>query len=173
MPDLKAILAPGPTLAFDGWRSSNGKMQLGLDLPIYLPVTVAASPRFLGPLFQPRLRFKLNDVAGVSKFDLLALVGPNFSGDQFNEYYYSVAARFATAERPAFEAQSGYSGSTLQLVLSRRTKKFYLTAAARYDNLSGATFADSPLVKRSNSMFIEFAVAYLFLKSERTIETND
>src|SRR3546814_5015082 len=57
---------------------------------------------------------------------------------------------YATADRPAYDAKSGYAGSQFLMSLSKRYPKYWLGAFARWDSLAGAVFADSPLVKRDH-----------------------
>ena len=65
-------------------------------------------------------------------------------------YFYSVAPEFATATRPAYEAPGGYAGWRAIAAFSRRFGNAWLGAFVRYDDLHGAVFAPSPLVRQRN-----------------------
>jgi outer membrane scaffolding protein for murein synthesis (MipA/OmpV family) len=48
---------------------------------------------------------------------------------------------------------------------SRRYPRFWVSAFARYDNLSGAVFADSPLVKKQESFMAGVGIAWILAES--------
>jgi len=57
--------------------------------------------------------------------------------------------------------------------MSRRFEHVWMGGFVRYDNLSGATFEDSPLVENSHSVMGGFAVAWIFKKSSRMVYRQD
>ena len=68
--------------------------------------------------------------------------------------------------RPAYSAGGGYSGSTLTVGLRKRYKQFIFNAFVSADFLQGASFEDSPLVKRETTMMSGFNVSWIFFKSK-------
>ena len=56
--------------------------------------------------------------------------------------------RFATPERPAYEAKGGYSGAAFAASLTRRFRKIWVGGFARYESLKGVAFEASPLMRR-------------------------
>ena len=44
--------------------------------------------------------------------------------------------------------------------------RFWVGAFARYDNLSGAAFVDSPLVKDKESFMVGIGVAWILMESK-------
>lgn len=92
-------------------------------------------------------------------------VGPMFASEPYHAYFYQVHPTQVASGRPAYDAEAGYSGSRLTVGVSRRLGRYWLGAFARYDNLSGATFADSPLVETEHSLMIGAGVAWVFAES--------
>jgi len=108
-----------------------------------------------------------------SGWNLGLLTGPLFADRRYEDYFYSVAPRFATADRPAYQARGGYAGTELLAALSKRYPSRWFGAYARYDTLSGASFAASPLVKRSGSWSAGVGIAWIIRQSSRLVEAED
>jgi outer membrane scaffolding protein for murein synthesis (MipA/OmpV family) len=175
MPDLKPTLELGPSLELHLWRSADRATKLDLVLPLRVPVTLESSPRALQWLFGPRLNIDIENVAGRAGWNFGAGVGPVFAADKFHDYFYSVPARFATAGRPEYRADGGYSGMHALAALSKKYPKYWVGAFLRYDWLSGAQFDDSPLVRRQNYLAGGFGFAWMIGESKRrvTIEPDE
>jgi MipA family protein len=173
MPDLRPTIEVGPSLDVHLWRSADERMKLDLVMPLRVPVTIESSPESLGWIFSPRLNLDIEDVAGYTGWSFGAGIGPLFAADRFHEYFYSVAPRFATAARPAYEADGGYSGTHVLASLSKRFPKYWVGAYVRYDMLSGAAFDDSPLVKRKSYLAGGVGIAWMLGESKRRVETDD
>ena len=56
---------------------------------------------------------------------------------------------------------------------SKRFPKFWVGAFARYDNLGGATFADSPLVRQQDYVAAGVAVAWVLGESSTRVMVDD
>ena len=67
----------------------------------------------------------------------------------------------------------GYSGATFFATTSRRFEKFWVGAYVRYDNLSGAVFDPSPLVKQNYAWAGGLAIAWVFAESGTKVVTPD
>lgn len=68
--------------------------------------------------------------------------------------------------RPAFVADGGYGGAWLLAGASRYlSRNIWMGGFVHYRNLSGASFADSPLVETPHAFIAGFVVAYLFARS--------
>jgi MipA family protein len=173
MPDLRPTIEVGPSLDVHLWRSADERMKLDLVMPLRMPVTIESSPESLGWIFSPRLNLDIEDVAGYTGWSFGAGVGPLFAADRFHEYFYSVAPRFATTVRPAYEADGGYSGTHVLASLSKRFPKYWVGAYVRYDILSGAAFDDSPLVRRKSYLAGGIGIAWMLGESKKRVETED
>ena len=158
MPDLKATFEIGPQVDLTLWRSENRARFVKLRLPLRAAFTVEGPPQGVGWVFHPNLNLDITDLPGLPGWNLGLVAGPVFGNQRQNAYYYGVAPQYATPARPAYEADAGYAGRQFLVGVSRRFPKFWVGGLRRYDNLSGATFADSPLVQEKNNFAAGFAV---------------
>jgi outer membrane scaffolding protein for murein synthesis (MipA/OmpV family) len=173
MPDLRSTLEVGPSLDFHLFRNEDAKIKFDLRLPLRAAVTVAASPRYIGWTFTPRFALDLGDPFGYDGWNLGVLLGPLFAARRYDEYFYSVAPQYATVSRPAYQASGGYAGTQALTAMSKRFPRFWVGAYARYDTLSGAAFAPSPLVKRDGYWSAGFGISWMIHRSAETVEVPD
>jgi outer membrane protein len=172
MPNLRPTLELGPSLDVHLWRSSDTNMKLDLVMPLRVPITLESSPQTLGWNFSPRLNLDVENVGGYEGWNFGVGAGPLFGAARYHQYFYSVAPRFATAERPAYEARGGYSGMHLLAAISKRFPGYWVGAYMRYDNLNSAVFADSPLVRQQNYLTGGIGIAWMIGKSKRMVEVE-
>lgn len=163
MPDLQPLLELGPSLKLDLWRE--GSERLRFDGALRAAITVGGGEvQQQGWVLQPRL-----DYARSGETNIGISAGPLFATRAFHGYYYDVVPGDATAQRPAYRADGGYSGFRLTLTLSRRTGGWYTGAFVRYDDLSGVAFEDSPLVAEGHAVTAGFSVARVVRQSRREV----
>lgn len=173
MPDLRPTLELGPSVELHLWRSVDRDVKVDLVLPVRAPVTLESSPQLIGWVFSPRINLDVEDIGGEDGWNFGVGVGPLFADDRYHEYFYNVAPAFATAERPTYDAGGGYSGAHLLTAVSKRFPRYWVGAYVRYDVLSGATFEDSPLVRRKNYLAGGFGIAWMIGKSKRMVKAED
>ncbi|HKQ14064.1 MAG TPA: MipA/OmpV family protein [Steroidobacteraceae bacterium] len=169
MPDLQPTLELGPSVEVHLWRSADRDTKLDLIMPLRVPITLESSPRSLQWTFAPRLNIDFENFGGHAGWNFGAGVGPVFAADKFHEYFYSVPAQFATAQRPEYRADGGYSGMHVLAAVSKRFPKYWFGAFLRYDWLGGAEFEDSPLMRRENSLAGGFGFAWMIRESKRKV----
>jgi len=173
MPDLQPTVEFGPALDLHLWRSHDRRYKLDLRLPVRGAVTVMGAVDGAGWEFSPRLTLDITDVAGLDGWNLGLLAGPMYGSERSHDYFYSVAPQYATADRPAFDADAGYAGSQFLMSASKRFSKYWLGAFVRWDSLNGAVFADSPLVKSENYFAAGVGIAWIFRKSSTLVEAEE
>jgi MipA family protein len=175
MPNLSGTFEVGPnlnfTLAGSTRSSSNGRWKLDLRLPVRAAVTLERSPRFVGTTFSPNLNLDVGGIAG--GWNLGVLAGPVFADRKFHSYFYGVDSAYATAGRPAYQARGGYAGWRAVTATSRRFGNTWVGAFARYDNLGGAAFDDSPLVRRKSAVTFGFGVSWILATSSELVNATD
>ncbi|WP_018608468.1 MipA/OmpV family protein [Uliginosibacterium gangwonense] len=171
MPDLKPMFEFGPSLDVNLWKESEQGAKLRLLMPMRAAFTVQTQPKWAGWVFQPRLNLDLPKVGGAWNVGLVA--GPVFATRQQHAYIYNVDAAYARADRPAYQAKGGYSGTQFLVSLSRKYESVWLGAYVRYDNLRGAAFVDSPLVRRRDYLSAGFAITWTMARSSELIESAD
>ena len=142
-------------------------------MPLRAAITVENSPQSIGWVFHPKLNMDITDLPGMPGWNLGLLAGPVFGNQRQNAYYYSVAPQYATLERPAYEANAGYAGMQYTMALSKRFPKFWVGTFLRYDNLSGATFESSPLVKQKDYFAGGVAITWVLGESSSRVQVND
>ncbi|MEF8720311.1 MAG: MipA/OmpV family protein [Candidatus Accumulibacter necessarius] len=173
MPNLEATFEIGPQMDITFWRSENRARFVKLLLPLRAAFTVESSPQDVGWVFHPRVNMDITDLPGMPGWNLGLLAGVVFGNQRQNAYYYSVAPQYATAMRPAYQAGGGYAGTQYLVALSKRFPKFWLGGFARYDNLSGATFEESPLVRQKDYFAAGFSVNWILGESSTRVRVDD
>lgn len=173
MPDLRSTLELGPSLDFHLAHSDDSHIKFDLRMPLRTAVTVEASPKFIGWTFTPRFALDVVDPFSLAGWNAGFLVGPLFADRRYHDYFYSVAPQYATASRPAYTATGGYAGTQTIGSLSKRFPHFWVGAYVRYDTLSGAAFADSPLVQRNSYWSAGFGISWMIHRSTQTVEVPD
>jgi outer membrane scaffolding protein for murein synthesis (MipA/OmpV family) len=173
MPDLAATFEIGPELDVTLWRSANRARFVKLLLPLRAAYTLEHSPRTIGWVAHPKLNVDITDISGLPGWKFGVLAGPLFGDQRQNAYFYSVDPQYATATRPTYAAQSGYAGMQVLASASKRFRKTWVGAFVRYDNLAGARFEDSPLVRTRNYLAGGVAVSWIFGESATRVRVDD
>lgn len=173
MPDLRPMVELGPGIDVRLWRSTADQMRLDLRLPVRTAITIQTGPRQVGWLFSPVLSLGISNVAGWSGSHLGVQAGPLFADRSYNQTFYGVPPAYATPTRPAYSANGGYSGAQLTLSLSKRFSRYWIGAFVRYQNISGAVFADSPLVLQKQNVLFGVGATWIFAESSRLVNSND
>jgi outer membrane scaffolding protein for murein synthesis (MipA/OmpV family) len=170
MPDLDPAVEIGPALEVHLVNDDSRKYTLDLRLPLRAVVTTGLD--HIGWVAHPNLNLDVRNPLGWQDWRLGLLAGPMFGDRKYHDYFYGVAPEFATAQRPAYEADGGYAGSAAIGALSRRFPKFWIGGFLRLDTLSNATFEDSPLVKDRSFATAGFAITWVFKESKTLVETG-
>jgi outer membrane scaffolding protein for murein synthesis (MipA/OmpV family) len=173
MTDLEATFEIGPEMDVTFWRSENRARFVKLLLPLRAAVTLEGSPKSIGWVFHPKLNMDITDLPNMPGWNLGMLAGPLFGDKRQHAYYYSVESQYATAARPAYDASAGYAGMQFLVALSKRFPGFWVGSFIRYDNLSGATFVNSPLVRQKDYFAGGLAITWILGESSTRVMVND
>ena len=173
MPDLRSTVEVGPQLNVHLWRSADQRVKLDLRLPLRTALTLQAAPHYVGVFIEPHFALDLAQFQGDDGWKLGLLAGPLFADRRYDDYFYTVAPQFAAADRPTYTAHGGYAGSEALASLTRRYPRFWVGAYLRHDSLAGASFENSPLVRRDSYWSAGFGVAWLIRQSDRLVESDD
>lgn len=167
MPDLDPIVEFGPVADLLLHEQDN-KARWRLRLPLRAVIaTDLRSAQYAGWRFNPHLNYHIPNL--IDHWSLGLNAGPLFATRAYHDYYYSVAPTYATAQRPAYEADAGYSGSAVFASLSKHTRRFWFGGYLRYDTLKGAAFSDSPLVETEQVWSGGLGFAWKFAFSKETV----
>ena len=171
MPDLKGTGEIGPNLNLALASSAGQRWKVDLRLPVRGAITFQRSPEFVGWTFSPNVNLDVGGVGG--GWNLGMLTGPVFADRKFHSYYYGVDPAYARPDRPAYQAHGGYAGWRLVTATSRRFGNAWVGAFVRYDNLHGAAFADSPLVRRNSELTFGFGVSWILATSKELVASGE
>jgi outer membrane scaffolding protein for murein synthesis (MipA/OmpV family) len=167
MPGLDPVFEAGPELRWRAWQRADEHLALYLKLPLRAAVAVSGKGlESVGWFASPALNLELREWPAAG-WKIGFGGGPVFGDAQYHAYYYEVAPRFASAGRPAYEADGGYGGLQWNASVSRRRGKLWMATFLRMQYLGGATFEDSPLVGTDTSLSAGIAFAWVFAQSAR------
>lgn len=163
MPDLDLMIQVGPSLEF--LLSDKNYFDIRFEVPLRVAYALDfKQAENIGYLIEPRFSFNHHRSAKTGLAHK-ATVGLKFATQDFHQYYYDVADEFVTADRAAFNSDSGYGGSFLKYRISYKSDDFVYWAFFRYQSLRGAVFEDSPLVLEKDYYFIGIGFAWIFANS--------
>jgi outer membrane scaffolding protein for murein synthesis (MipA/OmpV family) len=168
MPDIDPTIELGPMLKVLLAASDNRNHALSVRIPVRAVISV---PDFdnRGWVFVPYLNYDIFNVFGQKWLEFGASVGVIYGSEKFHDYYFQVDPQYATPTRPAYDAKAGYSGTQFTVTLSKRFESFYIGGYARYENLSGTAFEDSPLVRQDHLFLAGVVVTWIFAKSSEMV----
>lgn len=173
MPDLDPLIELGPELElkFTNQPSRHGNWFFAPQLRGAVSLD-GLSPDWRGLTFSPELRYVRHLEKKGSRLKLR--LTPTFASSDYMEYYYQVDPAFADTQRPAYQASSGYLGTTLGLSVQHPvTDAFEIRAGVRIGMLQGARNEASPLFTDDTTQSVYVAFLYKFWASKRTTTAED
>lgn len=165
MPDIDWVGEIGPRLR--AHILDQGKHRLNFNLPVrYVFSTDFRRADDRGYLFQPELEYRNSNIFD-EELEGTILLSMIFASDQLMDYFYEVPAEYSHPERPSFQAQGGYLGTSLTLGASREMAedaRFFVGAKLDY---YGFSMNDrSPLFKDPLNLTFALGFSYRLLESE-------
>lgn len=167
MPDLGTLIEFGPRLR---WKLGDGPGggRWRLDLPLRGVFDLSDGAAHRGMSLEPEVHFRRESPTG---WTYSMSFGAIFADQRLAGTFYTVAPRYATTERPAFEAKPGLVAWRVGTTLSRRlSPDWRVFGFARVDHLAGAANRDSPLVRRDSGVTAGFGLSYTWLRSDTQVE---
>ena len=158
MPALRPAFEMGPSLNIKlSCDSSSNRWILRLPFRGVVGADFSKVER-IGLVFNPQLVYQYK--TSFSDVRVEARAGVLFADNDYHNYYYSVAEKYASASRPEFSAPGGYSGAVFKVSVKKRFEKLWLATTLRYDALSGAAFQSSPLLESHSSYAISAGLGW-------------
>lgn len=174
MPDLDAVFEVGPSIEICLWNECGAERVAQFRLPVRAVFsTDFGSIESRGGMLFPHFNLDLRDIGPGGGWRFGASLGALYATERYHDYYYEVLPAYATATRPAYDADGGYSGARVAVTLSKRFRHWWVGGFIRYDDLSGTAFADSPLMRIDHSLQAGFGVAWVFDESDERVESQD
>ena len=172
MDRLDPLIEAGVELEMNFWRSPGRKQKFSLVLPLRMAFSIGDPlMEYQGWTFSPYLNYRIFEwkegPENLTRYSFS--LGPLYADRRFHDYFYSVYREFVTADREAYSADGGYSGSRVTFSISHYRKNYFVGAFLRYDNLDDAVFVDSPLVDTTDYYAVAFALSWIFYNSEKTV----
>jgi hypothetical protein len=171
MPDLAPTLELGPNLNVELLRSPDSRLRLDLRLPLRAAVAVQRSPEVVGLTFSPNLNLDIGNVAG--GWALGPSGRPGIRRPQVPRLLLQRRPDPCDRQRAAYQAAGGYGGWRALAATSRRIGTTWVGAFVRYDNLRGAAFEASPLVRRDHQVTVGLGVSWVFASSAQQVWSSD
>jgi len=174
MPDLDFMFQLGPELEvrLSDPDSQPGQYFLALQLRAAVSID-GRSAASRGALMNTVFEYRRDGLFGGD--NLLSLrFKPTWASEDYMDYYYEVAPAFATIGRPAFDASSGYLGSTFTAALTRQINdKLTFGISASYHRYNGAENEASPLFRSDSGTTVQAALVWTLAESERRARSQD
>jgi hypothetical protein len=167
MPNLGTLIEFGPRLR---WRLGDGPGggRWRLDLPLRGVFDLSDHAAHRGMSLEPEVHFRRESPTG---WTYSMSFGAIFADQRLADTFYAVAPRYATADRPAYDAKPGLVAWRVGTTLSRKLgPDWRVFGFARVDHLAGAANRDSPLVRRDTGATAGFGVSYTWLRSDTLVD---
>lgn len=165
MPNLGTLLEIGPRLKVN-LANPTPASRIRLDLPLRGVVEVRSGARGQGWTFEPKVVFEANGPQENWTFD--ANIGMVIGERKVNRYFYEVQPEYATAARPAYEADAGLMlvrvGASSSRLLNPDLRVY---GFVRYESYASAANRDSPLMQRKDGMSAGLAFAWTIRRSSQ------
>ncbi len=167
MPDLGTLVEFGPRLKLDlGPAPGGGAWRAELPLRGVFDLSDGAAHR--GVAFEPTLFYERRSASGWSYSTGVSAI---FADRKLADTFYGVAPRYATAQRPAYTAESGLAAWRLSLTATRKlAPDWRLFTFARLQTVAGTANEDSPLVRRKTGATVGVGLAWTWAQSDRPAE---
>jgi outer membrane protein len=164
MPNLGTLLELGPRLKVNLFNPSP-RSRVRLDLPLRGVIEVRSGARTQGWTFEPKIVYEARGNAQENwTFD--ANVGMVIGDRRINSYFYEVQPQYATAARPAYEADAGLMlvrvGASSSRLLNPDLRVF---GFVRFESYANAANRDSPLLQRNTGVSAGLAFAWTIKRS--------
>ncbi|MDJ0833405.1 MAG: MipA/OmpV family protein [Gammaproteobacteria bacterium] len=158
MDELDASIELGPSLEYR--LQHDARTEIWLELPLRFAYSVNSELESIGHTFNPRLAWRK---PARDKYDwkLNLTTGLLYADQDYHNYFYQVSSDEVTADRPLYDAGSGYSGLRLDFTYSKRIQRWWLGGFIRYDDISDSEFESSPLVTDSSNWLAGFGLAWI------------
>jgi MipA family protein len=85
---------------------------------------------------------------------LSAQISAAWATSRHHRYFYDVEPEEARPDRPTYQAHGGYNGRYLLLGATRRFNQWWFGSFVRWDDLNDVAYADSPLVRQKQNVWI-------------------
>lgn len=167
MPNLGTLIEFGPRMR---WKLGDGPGggRWRFDLPLRGVFDLSDRAAHRGMSLEPEVHFRRESPTG---WNYSMSFGVIFADQRLADTFYEVAPRYATAERPAYEAKPGLVAWRVGTTVSRKLgPDWRVFGFARVDHLAGAANRASPLVRRDAGLTAGIGASYTWLRSDTLVD---
>ncbi|MEJ2603157.1 MAG: MipA/OmpV family protein [Gammaproteobacteria bacterium] len=166
MPDLGFLFEAGPELEIRLNDPADEAHTLKLELPLRGVFSWDDEGlRSRGVVFNPELEYEKEEWLG-SPWELSLSVAPVFATRELHDYFYTVEPVYATPDRPAYRAGSGYLQTEFGFRVTRRDPKRFLFFGLTVNSHTGSSNEASPLYRNDFTWAVYAGVIYAIWQSE-------
>lgn len=166
MPDLGTLVEFGPRVKWHLGAGPAGS-RLRAEAALRGVLDLSDGLAYRGLAFEPRLVLENRSRSGWNHSASVGLVAGN---RRLGDTLYGVAPEFATANRPAFVADSGLVAWRLGLATSKSLNRDWLLFGfARLDSVAGAANRASPLVEQRSGATVGLGLSYTWARSSTLV----
>jgi MipA family protein len=172
MPELNPLLEMGPVIKYFFYR---GERSSGLDLQAAVRGVISVDKDNFDVRYEGKRAFLTLVMTGPdtqpgAPWSAGFRVGVDFADHEYNSYFYNVTDEEALPDRSRYRSGGGYGGLSISGYLLREvTPTLSVSMYGRWDNIDGAIYEDSPLVKAGDSFVLGAAMIWQLGESERRV----
>lgn len=163
MPDLGWLAEIGPALRYSpAWSQLSPDWQYRISLPIRQAVELdGLEIDGRGWIVAPNVQVQRDFLAVDHRWEFQARASVRYASQAYNQHFHGVDPAFATAERPAFQAEEGISAYTFSTGLGWRRQQWWIGGFIRYSDFSDSVVRESPLIRDRRQASFGLSAAYI------------
>jgi len=172
MPYLNPLLEIGPVIKYFFYR---GERSSGIDFEAAARGVISIDKDNLAPHYQGKRALLTLVMTGPDTLPGAPWsggfnVGVDFADHEYNSYFYDVSDAQVLPDRNSYSSGGGYGGLTISGYLIRElTPTLSVSLYGQWDNIDGAIYEDSPLVKTRNNVVLGAAVIWEIAASKHRV----
>lgn len=169
MPDLGTLFEFGPRLKIK-LADLSPTSRLRAELPLRAVIEARGGLRRQGWTFEPKLAYETRGLPGMAAgpWSFEANASVVFGDKRLNRYFYEVAPQYASASRPAYEADAGLVLARVGLFATRQMNPdLRVFGFVRYESYAGSANRDSPLHLKNSGASAGIGFAWTLARSSR------
>jgi outer membrane scaffolding protein for murein synthesis (MipA/OmpV family) len=139
-----------------------------LELPVRAVLELGGGVHRQGYAIEPQVSYEVRDFS--QGWSLSTSVGAVWGDAELNRFFYGVAPAYATATRPAFDAQPGLIATRLTVSTSKAiTPDVRVFGYARQQFFDASANRASPLYQQSTGQSVGVGLVWMLGRSERKV----
>ena len=176
LPELDAIIEIGPAIKWHlNGRNEKSKLYLRATLRSASSARLENGIDFFFEGYHGvfSVVYKKDSIESNPKLSLGFNAAIDFIDSSYSAYFYDVPDKSVTTDRERFNSSGGYGGFMVATNIVRKfNENLSIGVIFRWENLEGAIFENSPVVKQKNNISIGFALIWKLRESKQLIKNS-